>query len=64
MAIIFHGRMMEYIQAAVLRRRLERLASKESLQSQPTEKWECARCGEYNKAERQQCNNCGAPAPW
>jgi len=54
----------EYIQAAVLRRRLERLASKESTTSQATEKWECVSCGEYNKAERQRCNNCGAPAPW
>lgn len=32
-------RPQEYIQAAVLRRRLERLASKESLQSQPTAAW-------------------------
>ena len=33
-------RPQEYIQAAVLRRRLERLASKESLQSQPTAAWQ------------------------
>lgn len=54
----------EYIQAAVLRRRLERLASKESITSQPTGKWVCASCGEDNKPERQRCNNCGGPAPW
>jgi len=55
----------EFIQAALMRRRLERLASMEDSTASPTrERWVCPRCGEDNKPERQHCNNCAAPAPW
>ncbi|OLP90248.1 Kynurenine 3-monooxygenase [Symbiodinium microadriaticum] len=60
-----NGCTREFIQAALMRRRLERLASMEDSTASPTrERWVCPRCGEDNKPERQHCNNCGAPAPW
>eukprot|EP00931_Biecheleriopsis_adriatica_P079001 TRINITY_DN52418_c0_g1_i1.p1 TRINITY_DN52418_c0_g1~~TRINITY_DN52418_c0_g1_i1.p1 ORF type:complete len:658 (-),score=205.18 TRINITY_DN52418_c0_g1_i1:67-2040(-) len=52
----------EFIQAALQRKRLERLASQEDAPKK--KRWECEKCGEVNKPEREFCNNCGARAPW